>query len=768
MKQPIRILHLEDSPYDAELIQNLLEAAGISSTVVRVDNETNFLGELEKDYDLILSDYSLPSFDGLAALSHAQQKAPDVPFVFISAAMGEERAIDSLKRGATDYVLKQRLSRLAHVVRRALQEKEERLRRRRVEEALQESEQKLRSIIETSPDWIWETDAEGRITFSNGAIEAIIGYPPAALMGKPIFSYLHQDDASAFAAELPVFVREKRGWRGKLLRWLHRNGDYRWLESNALPIFNTPGDVVGFRGVDRDITERIRAEESLRLSEERFRLITENTKDLIALLTLDARRLYVSPSYGALLDNPDALVGTNAFTEIHPDDRTRIEEAFAKMVTTGKDLRAEYRLIDKRGIVRFIEAHGNIIRDRNGNPMNAVIVSRDVTERKQLEEQLLHVQKMESIGTLAGGIAHDFNNVLAILLGYASMLSKEPMQGESVVKAAQAMITAIQRGAGLVRQLLTFARKSEAAFEPVSLNAVAEEVVEMCKHTFRKTITITTQLAEDLPNIIADRNQLHQALLNLCVNARDAIQDAGTISLTSGIVDAESLGSRIQEPVSQRYVRLSITDTGSGMDAATRARIFEPFFTTKEKGRGTGLGLAMVYGVVKAHQGCIDVESEPGKGTTFHLYFPIPLPGSKSLVTETEPTEKAAGGGETILLAEDEPALLELVKAVLEERGYRVVPARDGVEALELFKKHVSSIDLVLTDLGLPKLSGWEAFLKMREIQPNVAAVVATGYVDPDQRSEMLTKGVRDFVDKPYAPHQLLKKIRAVLDGLKL
>ncbi len=769
MKQPIRILHLEDSPYDAELIQNLLDTAGISCTVVRVDNERSFVAELEKQhYDLIFSDFSLPSFDGMLALSHAQEKAPDVPFIFISAAMGEERAIDSLKRGATDYVLKQRLSRLVHVVQRALKEKEDHARRRRAEEALQKSEQKLRAIIETSSDWIWESDREGRITFSNEAFTSITGYPVSDILGKPILPFLHKEDAFAFSADFPTCIVQKKGWRGRRMRWLHKEGNYRWLESSASPIVDEQGNVAGFRGVDRDITERIRAEESLRLSEERFRLITENATDLIALVDLRARRLYVSPSYATLLGEPEALVGTDAFREVHPDDQERVRSAFEATVQSGKSFRIECRMVARDGSTRHIEAQGNVIHAREGIPTNVVIVSRDITERKRLEEQLLHAQKMESIGTLAGGIAHDFNNILGILLGYTSVLAQGRSDRETVVKNTEAMTAAIQRGAALVRQLLTFARKSEANLGPVSLNAVAQEVAEMCAHTFPKTISIETHLAPKLPVILADHNQVHQAMLNLCVNARDAMQEHGSLSITTGVVDADALRTRFPDATGHGYVRLSVSDTGGGIDETTKARIFEPFFTTKEKGKGTGLGLAMVYGVVKSHQGFIDVESEPHKGTTFHLYFPIPTPGSSPQVVEQSAAQETTGGNETILLAEDEPALFELVKALLEERGYTVLGARDGVEAVEQFKKHAAEIDLVLIDLGLPKLSGWEAFQKMQEVRPNLAGVVATGYVDPDQRSEMLTRGVREFVDKPYSPQQLLRKIRDVLDSLKL
>lgn len=766
MKETIRILHLEDSEYDAELIQNMIDDGGVACVIQRVATRQDFDAALDRrQFDLILSDYSLPAFDGISALALAREKVPEIPFIFVSAAMGEERAIDSLKRGATDYVLKQRLSRLVPAIQRALQEITDRNERQRAERALRETEQKFHAIVESSQDLIWEVDREGRIILINSSVSRLLGYPVSEVIGQVSFTYLHDDDRASLVQDFRTRVTDQVGWSGRILRWRHKDGTYRWFESNAAPVLNDAKELVGFRGVDRDITRRMQAEEELRQSEERFRLITENVTDLIALLDLEGKRLYNSPSYNDILGDPNALRGTDSFREIHPGDRERIVNLFTEAVRTGIGQRAEYRLRGKDDNIRYIESQASVIKDRNGDPMNVVVVSRDVTQRKKLEQQLLHSQKMESLGTLAGGIAHDFNNVLAIMLGYASMLTREPINREHLEKSAEAMTTAIQRGAGLVRQLLTFARKSDVAFEPVNVKGIVQEVAGMCSQTFPKTITFSAQLDATIPTIIADRNQLHLALLNLCVNARDAMPAGGTITLNATVVRGDDIRDQFRDASSASYIHITVSDTGVGIDPNTVARIFEPFFTTKEIGKGTGLGLAMVYGVVNSHRGFITVSSSVGLGTTFHLYFPVTPPTGADRASKQEVLNSSINGTETILLVEDELSLAELVRAALEEKGYTVLVAHDGQEAVRVFAEHSGEVALVLTDLGLPKLGGLDAFKKMKKKKSDVIAVVATGYLDPEQRSEMLRIGVRDFVDKPYSPHQLLRKIRFVLDA---
>ena len=422
---------------------------------------------------------------------------------------------------------------------------------------------------------------------------------------------------------------------------------------------------------------------------------------------------------------------------------------------------------------RYYEVYVNPLYKRPSRLNGRLIVLRDITERKKLEDQLRQAQKMESIGTLAGGVAHDFNNLLGIILGYASLLEDERLTRDKAAQSIETIKKAAERGANLVRQLLTFARKSEAWFESVNANDTITELVKMLQQTFPKTINISSTLDEKLPSIVADSSQLHQALLNLCVNSRDAILDrnkdgtgVGRLTLSTRILTQEGMRNRFPEATAKEYIVISVSDSGIGMNEETRSRIFEPFYTTKELGKGTGLGLSVVYGVINNHRGFIDVESEAGKGTTFHLYFPVKTREIRADSTSMTHRENSPAGNETILVVEDEDMLLELVKALLEEQGYHVMTARDGQEGIELYSAHHEEIACVLTDMGLPKLGGWEMFLKMKQVNPSVKAVLASGYCDPKVRSEMIGEGAKDFISKPYVADQVLRRIREVIDNV--
>jgi len=517
--------------------------------------------------------------------------------------------------------------------------------------------------------------------------------------------------------------------------------------------------------------QRKQAEQELRNSQEIFRLITENVDDLIAVLDLEGKRLYNSPSYKAILGGLEDLKGGDSFQEIHPEDREKIKRIFAETVRTGTSQRAEFRFVGKDGSIRYIESHSSVIRDSTGEVAKVVVVSRDVTERQKAEiekqtftEHLREGQRLESIGTLAGGLAHDFNNILSIILGYTAVLGKPKLLQEEKREALNAVTKAAQRGATLVKQLMTFARKTEVRVAPVDLKLVAEELIGMMRSTFPKTITFSLEVSSDIPLITADAGQLNQALLNLCVNARDAMQRGGRLIITMETVRGESIKTEFPEAENSEYIALHLCDTGDGMDEAIRHRIFEPFFTTKEHGKGAGLGLAVVYGVVKGHHGFINVESEPTIGTTFHLYLPVRQPQAVEDVAE-EPPETLQGGNETILLVEDEEMLLNLVSGMLTSHGYTVLAARDGREAVEIFRNHGEEIALVLSDLGLPELGGWEAFLRVREMNPRVKGVFATGYLDDRANKDMCEMGIPAVIRKPYVLEEILKAVRSAIDS---
>jgi nitrogen-specific signal transduction histidine kinase len=392
------------------------------------------------------------------------------------------------------------------------------------------------------------------------------------------------------------------------------------------------------------------------------------------------------------------------------------------------------------------------------------IIARDVTEKKKIQGHLLQTQKVESIGTLAGGIAHDFNNILGIILAYSSILERAGTDPKKFGDSIKAINSAVNRGAALVRQILTFARQSDIVVKPMSVPELAHEVVTMLKETFPKVIEFKEEFERGIPLIQADHTQIHQALLNLCVNARDAMPQGGTITITIHICPLEQVTQQFSRATFDRYICVSVSDTGTGMDEMTKRRIFDPFFTTKELGKGTGLGLSVVYGVIQSHYGFVHVESELGKGTTFHLYLPVPQEFKSAGEERGRNISGSIAGTETILFIEDEELLRTAVSSILEANGYTVHVAADGREAITVYKTHQNKIDLVVTDLGLPKKSGVDVFLLLKELNPTIKIILASGFIPLEQKSELLKAGANEFIQKPYVLTDVLQKIREVLD----
>jgi nitrogen-specific signal transduction histidine kinase/CheY-like chemotaxis protein len=394
---------------------------------------------------------------------------------------------------------------------------------------------------------------------------------------------------------------------------------------------------------------------------------------------------------------------------------------------------------------------------------------RDMEERKKLEEQLLQAQKMEGIGTLAGGIAHDFNNILNIIQGYASSLSSYGAQNGEVGDCLAIINETVQRGSALVQQLLTLARKNGTQWESVDANAVIEKLMALIAQTFPKNIELKSSLGLDLPPIMADKNQIEQALLNLCVNARDAMPNGGRLVLSTQAVEGPFPQDLGDAPEESCYVVIEVSDTGTGMDESVRPRIFEPFFTTKNAGQGTGLGLSVVYGIVKSHKGAIHVESSPHFGTIFRLSFPVLQAALKPITEVMTPinaeSEQQARSRAAILIVEDEKHMLYLMEKILLRYGYQVFTATDGEQALEVYQRQAEAIDVVLLDIGLPKITGLDVLRKLRQKNRNVNVVVASGYLDPDLKSEIADLGVQHFVDKPYRFDQLVETLEDVIEN---
>ena len=407
----------------------------------------------------------------------------------------------------------------------------------------------------------------------------------------------------------------------------------------------------------------------------------------------------------------------------------------------------------------------SMVTNGQNNPIALVGIAQDITEKKQLEEQLRQAQKLQGLGTLAGGIAHDFNNILGIIMGYASLIEQGNLKPKRVAWGLRSIIKAADRGTSLVQQILTFARKKNVLFETVKVNSAVRDLVDMAKQTFPKKITFSLDLEEDLPFIKADHNQFHQVLLNICINARDAMPSGGNISMQTTTVSGKKLRKKFSEANENDYACIMIADNGIGMDKLMIRRIFEPFFTTKKQGKGTGLGLSVVYGIISNHYGFIDVDSVEGKGSTFYLYFPVSEDEIELTVDDLIPeNKKEHNGKETILVVEDEEMLLNVLKDTLKYHGYKVITAMNGEEAVQLYSQNSNTIDLVFTDLGLPKLNGWQAYLEMKKLNPNAKVVLASGYLDPKFKDEIPEVELENFVQKPYRPSQVLKQVRKVID----
>jgi PAS domain S-box-containing protein len=511
--------------------------------------------------------------------------------------------------------------------------------------------------------------------------------------------------------------------------------------------------------LEADIARRVILEQALQESEQKYKDLVENSMVGIFKTTLSGKILYVNRALLSMLefDSPDELLAQNVIVRYKNPEKRQV--LLDQLRRDGKVASIELEILTKTNKTKNVLLSATL----NGETISGMI--RDITSMRLLEQQLLQVQKLESLGTLAGGIAHDFNNILGIILGHALMIERTQYNPDRVRRGLQSIISASQRGAGLVRQLLTFARKTDVLLGPVHVNHIVTEVTKLLSETFPKTIVISAELGTGLPVITADLNQLHQVLINLCLNARDSMPEGGTLSIRTKRIAGSTIVERFSGITAPEYVLIEVSDTGAGMDEETKRRVFEPFFTTKERGKGTGLGLAVVFGIMESHGGFIDVESEISSGTTFSLYFPVKANGLEMLEITKEIPEDVHAGAETILLVEDEEELRNLAEVVLTKKGYVVLTARDGEEAIETYRHRHREIALVVSDLGLPKLSGEDVLRRLKEFNPDVRLLLVSGFVEPEQKAEILKAGAIEVLPKPYSPNELLKKVRDALDA---
>lgn len=639
--------------------------------------------------------------------------------------------------------------------------------RKRAEDAVRQSQLNYQSLVSSIDGIVWEADASTfQFTFVSQQAERLLGYPIERWLTEPTFwkDHIHPDDQE-WAVACCVAATKERKAHDFEYRMIGIDGRTVWLR-DIISVIVENGRPMKLRGVMIDITERKKAEKALKQSEEQYRKFFVDDLAGNYITTPEGEILACNPAFARIFGfrSVDEVLHANVNDFYNDPDRRK---KFLQLLREKKRLEYyETQFIRPDGKRVYCVENSIGAFNSQGELVQIQGYLFDDTQRKLLEEELIQAQKMESLGTLAGGIAHDFNNILAIILGRSTILGqlKLELEPEKFSQNIEAITKAADRGAMLVKQLLTFARKREVLFESVNINDITGEIDKLLRETLPKTITVSISLQPELPFVIADAGQLHQVLLNLCVNARDAMPRGGTLSISCNTVEGESLSSRFPKIVARQYVQIKVSDTGVGMDETTRQRIFEPFFTTKDLGKGTGLGLAVVFGIVERHAGFIDTQSVPGEGSSFAVYLPVAEQGLEVPLRVRKGTEEIPGGSETILVIEDEKMLRGSVKAVLVSKGYTVLTAEDGVEGIEVYQAHQKEIAVVLSDVGLPRLDGQDVFRKVRESNPQAKVILTSGFFDPEIKAQMFKAGVKDFIQKPYSYSEILQKIRTVID----
>lgn len=636
--------------------------------------------------------------------------------------------------------------------------------KKRQEQALRESEELYRTALEKSNDGI-SIIQDGKYVYANPKLLKTIGREEEGIVGLPLGFYTHPDDREKVRA---YYEARQKG------EPVPQSYDMRVVKPDgSVIIINITAIKISYQGRPAtmsfilDITERKKAEEALRRSEERYRTIIESIDDDYFETDLKGRITFFNKPTGWSGHKRTELVGRQHTEYTSPQMAKKVETIFNKIYRDGKPARiTDYEVIRPDGHLVYLEMSVSLMRDADGKPIGFRGISRDVTEQKKMEEersklteQLHQAQKMEAIGTLAGGIAHDFNNLLMGIQGYTSLMLLDMTEAHPFTDQLKAVQTLVQSGATLTKQLLGFARAGRYEVAPTDLNALIAKAIALFART-RKEIRIFEKYDPHLRPADVDRGQIDQVLLNIFVNAWQAMPAGGSLYVETQNKTLDDTSANHLNLPAGTYVQISITDNGIGMDDKTLQRIFDPFFTTKEMGRGTGLGLASAYGIIKGHGGTISVSSATGEGSTFDIYLPASSSTPESEQTDSSETIR---GHETVLLVDDEEIITDVSGRLLEELGYRVLVAHSGDEALVVYNNRCSEIDLVIVDMIMPGMSGSETFDRLKAINPDVRVILSSGYSVDGKAQAILDRGVRVFLQKPYRLDDLAQKIREAL-----
>ncbi len=761
-----RLVYLEDDEAAFELVRSLLEADGFEAELTHAYDPATFEAALvPRAPDLILSDYNLPTIDGRTALELRQRHCPQTPFIFVSGAMGEAMALELLRAGVTDFVFKDALPRLVPSIRRSLAEAREQRERRQAEHSLRESEERFRRLTENAPDVIFRYSLEampGRCEYINRAVERISGYAAEEFYRRPLMAVriVHPADRDIIRAlverrQLPAEAAE--------IRWIAKDGRVLVTEQRFVPIRDAAGRLVAVEGIARDITERRRTEERVALLS---RAIAESPVG-VDITDTAGNFVFVSAALCAMTGYTEAeLLGRKPEMLVSPNNPPGHHAAVCERLERGETWHGEIVCRRKDGLDHIVRTHMTPLRGRDGEVLHCIAVKEDITEwkreqdgRRSLEAQLVQAQKLESIGTLAGGIAHDFNNILTGILGFAEIaaMSMPPGGGQSALEEVR---KAGLRARDLVSQILTFSRRQEAEQVAVDLSRVVRDALKFLRASTPANITISHRLTAG--TVLADPTQIHQIVLNLCTNALHAMRGGPgvlSVSLERTVLD-EAKAALMPKVGPGAYMCLRVVDTGHGMDADTLQRVFDPFFTTKKAGEGTGLGLAVVRGIVNDHRGGILVESQPGIGTTFRIFLPL-CAAEPAAAMPAAPVPR--GAGERVLVVDDEVSVGQFTTVRLEQQNFRAVVMVEPQRALAAVRATPQRFDAIVTDHMMPGLTGVELIREIRRLRPELPAVIVTGNRSALPADLPRTMPRLVVLDKPFTGEDVARALHAVL-----
>ncbi|MEW6417205.1 MAG: response regulator [Nitrospirota bacterium] len=781
MSSPYRILVVDDEEKIRKSLSGLLQDYDYEVATASSGPECLQIMS-SQTFDLVILDIVMPGMDGIEVLQKIKEEYKDTEVIIITGYADKEKAIATFRLGVYDFIekpfeSKEILNTIAHCLNQLELKKE--IEKKTMELAVEK--ERLLVTLRSIGDGVIATDREGKILLINKVAEELTGWTQQEAAGKPHYEIFHIiNEKTRKIPEDPVTRVITTGLIVGLANHtilIARDGTERIIADSGAPIKDRDGNIIGVVLVFRDITEHRKAEKELRMSEEKYRTLFEESKDAVFISTPEGRFLDINPSGVELLgySSKDELLRIDIAQDLYfnPQDREKYQQAL-KQHGFVKDY--ELVLKKKDGKRLIVLATTTAVHDEKGNIVSYRGMMRDVTDQRRLESQLLQAQKMEAVGTLTGGIAHEFNNMLTTIIGYGKLLQEEMVEDDPLKHNVEMILVSSERAANLIQSLLAFSREQIIKPMPVSLNEIIKKVEKLLLRVIGEDVELKVILNPPTPPfdkggqggiedvvVMADQGQIEQVLVNLATNARDAMPDGGCLTISTELVELdEEFLSAFKYKKPGRYALISVTDTGTGMDKKIVKKIFEPFFTTKEVGRGTGLGLSMVYGIIKQHNGYINVNSESGKGTTFKIYLPV----IKSYVEEIKPSTVTipTGGTETILLVEDDLEVRKLTKDILQKFGYKVLEAVDGEDAIKKFIEDKDKIQLLILDVVMPKKSGKEAYDEIKKIRHDIKALFVSGYaVDIVRRKGFLDEEF-DFISKPLSPKELLRKVREVLD----